>query len=132
MKKMPKKASRLRRKFTLSAEPVARRITLRNHVGKAQVRISSLNVRSLKSYRTTVRTPKHRNCNITQSRLTPSLHPRKTTKKLASSRLQHNDLVSVRHLVRSDPPTKGFHEYQQHMMGILLLSGSNKWKALPS
>ena len=32
-------------------------------------------------------------------------------KKLASRRLQHNDLVSVRQFARSDPPTKVFDDY---------------------
>ena len=49
-KRMPKKANRLRRRFTLIAELVARKTTPRNDVGKAVVRISSLNVLGLKTH----------------------------------------------------------------------------------
>ena len=75
--KMPKKAKGLRRRFTLSAESVIPKID----VGKSQVRISSLNVLDLKTHRIVIQTRKYKNRNITQHRLAPSPHPRKTTKK---------------------------------------------------
>ena len=59
-RRMPKKANRLGRMFNLSVELVTRKITLKNDVDKAQVRISSLNVIGLKTHRTTVRTTKHK------------------------------------------------------------------------
>ena len=74
-RKMPKKANGLTRRFTLSVELVARRITLRNDVGKAHARFSSLNVTGLKSHRILRRTPTHKNRNMNQHRPTPS--PRK-------------------------------------------------------
>ena len=39
------------------------------------------------------------------------------SKKLASPRLQYHQLVSVRQYNKSDPPTRTFHNYQQHLMG---------------
>ena len=39
------------------------------------------------------------------------------TKKIASPRLQYNQLVSVRQYIKSDPPTKNFHNYKQQLMG---------------
>ena len=38
-------------------------------------------------------------------------------KKLASPRLRFNQLVSVRQYIRSDPPTKIFHDYEKQLMG---------------
>ena len=45
------------------------------------------------------------------------LHPAKMTIKLASPRLQYNQLVSVRQSIKSDPPTKNFHNDKQQLMG---------------
>ena len=79
------------------------------------MRVSSLNNLGLNNPRIATQTGRYKNHNITQHRLTPRPHPRITT-KIASPRLQHNQLVSVRQNVRSDPPTEVFHEYQQQLM----------------
>ena len=75
-----------------------KKITLRNNFGKVQGRKSSLNVLGLKPHRIAIGNQKKR------------------FKKLILPRLQHHHLVSVRQNVRSDPPTKIFHEYQQQLM----------------
>ena len=87
---MPNKAKRLRRKSTLSSvEPVARRITLKNDVGKAPVRNSSLSVLGLKIHRIAIQIrKKNKNRIITQHRQAPSPHPKWTIQKQASPRLQ--------------------------------------------
>ena len=100
---MPKNANRLKKRFTLSAELVARKVNLKKNAGKTQVRISSLNELGLRTH------------SITQHRPVSSPHPRRTAKKLSLPRIQHNDLISVRQFVRSDLSTKD--QYQQHLMG---------------
>ena len=62
-------------------ELVARKISLKNDVGKAQAYIFSLNTVGLKTHRITIRTPMYKNRSITQHRLAPSPHPKRTTQK---------------------------------------------------
>ena len=80
-KSTPKKAKRLRKMSTLSVERVARKIAPKNDVDKVQEHISSLNVIGLRTHRTTVSTPKHKNHNTTPHRLVPSPHQRRTSQK---------------------------------------------------
>ena len=80
-KKIPKEANKLKRKSTLSAGLVKRRTTLRNDVGRVQVRTSSLNVTGLKTDRIPTQNPKHRKPAITPHRQLPSPHQRRTIQK---------------------------------------------------
>ena len=65
LEKKKEKVYRLRRKSTLSGEREAGKITLKNDVGKAPVRIWSLNVLVLKIHRIAIQTRKYKNRNIT-------------------------------------------------------------------
>ena len=111
-RKMPNNAKLLGRKHTPNVGPVARLITRRNDVSKVPARISNLSAPDPRTHLIVILTQKHQNPTITQHRPIPSLPPTKTNKKLASPRLQYNQLVSVRQYNRWDPPTKTFHDYQ--------------------
>ena len=113
---MPKMTNRFRKRFTLSVERVARKTTLKNKVGKAQERISSLNVMGLKTHWTTIRTPKHKNHHITPHHLIPSPHQRRTIQKInfATTPKQRSYISPT--TVRSDPSTKIFHQNQQQLL----------------
>ena len=67
--------------LTLIVESVARKLTLKNDVGKAPVRIASLNVLGVTIHLITIQTRKYKNRNITQHGLAPSPHPRRTIQK---------------------------------------------------
>ena len=106
---------------------VAKVTTLRNNVGKAQVRTSSLNVLDLRirRWQSGLRSPK----------ITAQLHivqhliliQKGRPKKLASPRLQHNHLVSVRQYVSLILQLKSSTNISSNWWGIPVLSGSNRW-----
>ena len=46
-----------------------------------------------------------------------NLHQTKMIEKTSFATLQYNQLVSIRQNIKSDPPNKNFHSYQQQLMG---------------
>ena len=114
---MPNKANQLRRKLILGVEPVARRTIRKKGVGKAQVRTLNPNAQGLRTRTTISPIQKHKNHSTSQHRPISILISYRRFKKLAWPRLQYNQLVSVRQYIKSDPPTRSFHKYEQQLMG---------------
>ena len=101
-KKMPNKAKGLRRRFTLSVGLLARQITWKIDVGRAQVSVSNLSTRTpnLKTQMTTIQSQRYKSHNTNQHCPFPNRHPRTLIQNLTSQPLQYNQLVSVRQYIK--------------------------------
>ena len=81
IRRTPKKADQFKRNATLSGGLVERKTTLRNDVGKLQVRISNLNVLCPKTHRIAIQNAKHRKLPVTQHRPLSSPHQRRAVQR---------------------------------------------------